>query len=215
MTVSPPTQEITPGTHVFVDCENVPQFEPAIIGVPGVSVTLFVGARQQKLEVPLVEKLLEHAATVSLVRVEVVGRNALDFALAWHLGRRCTQNPSASFRIVSADKGFDSLVSHLRSRGVAVWRHDRFADLPFLSATAVPGKKASAPAPAESPFDRAVAHLSRNASNRPKKQATLVSHFRSMLGKDATDAAAQALVEQLRTAGHLSIDAKNAVTYHL
>ena len=51
-----------PVNHVFVDFENVHEIDLSIIGSKAVSFMLLVGARQTKLDVELVARLLEHAA---------------------------------------------------------------------------------------------------------------------------------------------------------
>ncbi len=52
-------------------------------------------------------------------------------------------------------------------------------------------------------------------NNRPKKKITLVRQAKSLAGKEATDAMAEKLVEELRHAKFISIDEKGAVTYKI
>src|SRR5438105_2086506 len=85
--------------HVFVDFENVHEIDLAIIGSKAVSFTLLVGPRQTKLDVSLVEKLFEHAVSVELVRLTSAGRNALDFTLAYYVGRAVAADPTGFFHI--------------------------------------------------------------------------------------------------------------------
>jgi hypothetical protein len=92
--------------HVFVDFENVHEVDPALIGAKSVSLTFLLGARQTKLDAALVEKLMEHAASVQRVRLTTSGRNALDFALAYYVGRAVMTDPTSHFHIVSGDTGF-------------------------------------------------------------------------------------------------------------
>ena len=49
-----------PMNHVFVDFENVHEVDAALIGTKAVSFTLLLGARQTKLDVGLVEKMMKH-----------------------------------------------------------------------------------------------------------------------------------------------------------
>src|SRR5204863_1906936 len=104
-----------------------------------VSFTLLVGPRQTKLDVSLVEKLFEHAASVELVRLTSSGKNALDFTLAYYVGRAVAADPTGLFHIISGDAGYDPLIEHLRSRHISVRRHDSFATLTF----AFPAKPAT------------------------------------------------------------------------
>lgn len=195
--------------HVFVDFENVHDVDAAIIGTRAVSFTLLLGAKQTKLDAALVERLMEHAASVQMVRLTSSGKNAVDFALAYYLGRSVLADPTAYFHLISKDKGYDPLIEHLRSRHVQVRRHDDFKTLTF----AAPVKASSVPV--DDLFSRALEHLRKNLNNRPKRQKTLASSLLAFAGKTATAADISALIEKLRQAKHLSLDDKNAVTYHV
>ncbi len=174
-----------------------------------------MGAKQTKLDVGMVEKLMAHASSVQLIRLTTSGKNALDFALAYYVGRAVITDPTAYFHIVSRDKGFDPLIEHLKSRHIRARRHNDFSALTFSSPPkSTPAEpKATPPTPVDPLITLALERLRKALTNRPKKQKTLLSHLKSILGKDATEAEAAKLLEKLRKAGHLSIDAKDAVTY--
>ena len=203
-----PTPLPPPLNHVFVDFENVHEVDPALIGAKSVSLTLLLGARQTRLDAALIEKLMEHAASVQLVRLTTSGKNALDFALAYYVGRAVMADPTGSFHIVSKDTGFDPLIEHLRSRHIHAQRHGDFTTLVFSG----PAKPPSAPP--EDLMPRVLEHLSKHVNNRPKRKKTLVSHLLAFSGNAVTEADVVALVETLRKAGRLSIGEKDAVTYH-
>src|SRR6266705_1756357 len=118
-----------PVNYVFVDFENVHTVDLAVIGSQAVSFTLLVGPRQTKLDASLVEKLFEHAVSVQLVRLTSSGRNALDFTLAYYVGRAVAADPTGYFHIVSKDTGYDPLIEHLRNKHVRAHRHNDFATL--------------------------------------------------------------------------------------
>jgi hypothetical protein len=128
-----------PMNHVFVDFENVHQVDLTLIGAKSVSFTLMVGAKQTKLDSDLLEKLMAHSSSVKLVKLKSSGKNALDFALAYYLGRAALADPTGYFHVISKDGGFDPLVEHLRARHVHVYRHASCSDLTFNW----PGKKAA------------------------------------------------------------------------
>lgn len=232
---SHPTPEPKPPiNYVFVDYENVHDVNLSLIGSKTVHLTLLLGARQTKLDVDLVEKLMAHSSSVQLVRLESSGKNALDFALAFYVGRAAQADPNAYFHIVSKDTGFDPLIEHLRSRHINARRHADYTALTFSAAPklatsepAVPkpptpkpaaSKQAVAKPTAAEPNDllnRVLEHLRKNTTNRPKRKKTLGSHLAAFCGKSSTAAEVEALIENLRTAGHLKIGDKEAVTYHL
>lgn len=80
------TNVSSPMNHVFVDFENVHQVDLAVIGAKAVTLTILVGAKQTKLDADLVIKLIEHAASVQLIRLTASDKNAVDFALSYYLG---------------------------------------------------------------------------------------------------------------------------------
>jgi hypothetical protein len=209
MTANTATDHTRPMNHVFVDFENVHEVDLSVIGARSVSFTLLLGARQTKLDAVLVEKLMQHAASVQLIRLTSSGKNALDFALSYYVGRAVVADPTAYFNIVSKDTGFEPLIEHLRSRNIHARRHNDFTTLTF----SLPTKPSTAPS--EDLVARVLVHLGKNPTNRPKRKKTLVSHLRAFSGKMATEADVMDLVEKLRKAGHLSIDDKEAVTYHV
>ena len=203
-----PTHLSPPMNHVFVDFENVHEVDFAVLDTKSVSFTLLLGARQTKLDAALVEKLMEHAATVQLVRLTTSGKNALDFALAYYVGRAAMADPTGHFHIVSKDTGFDPLIEHLRSRHIRAYRHDDFTTLTFSGPAKLPS------APPEDLMTRVLEHLGKHVNSRPKRKKTLLSHLLAFSGNAVTETDIVALVERLRKAGRLSIGDKDAVTYH-
>lgn len=198
-----------PTNHIFVDFENVHTVDLSVIGSKSVRFTLLLGAKQKKLDVALVEKLMKHAESVQLVRLTTSGKNALDFALAYYVGRTTMADPTGSIHIVSKDQGFDPLIKHLRSRRIYAYRHDDFASLNFA-----PPKKKSSP-PSKEEMERVLTHLRKNNSNRPKRLKTLESHLFAFSGKNATEEAVARIIAKLQKAGHISLDEKDAVTYDI
>ena len=202
--------------YVLVDFENVHHVDPAIIGAKAVSLVILVGAKQKSLDAEMVVKLFEHAASVQLIRLTGSEKNAVDFALAYYLGRAVLSDPGAYFHIVSKDTGYDPLIAHLQSRHIRVRRHKDFSTLTFaMPAKAAPAVPNASKAGASEAMDLVLARLRKNSSARPKKEKTLLSHIKSMLGNGATDAEAASVLTELCTAGHVRIDDKAGLSYHL
>jgi hypothetical protein len=192
-----------------------------------VTFTLLVGARQMKLDISLVEKLFEHAASVQLVRLTSAGRNALDFTLAYHVGRAVAADPSGLFHIISKDAGFDPLIAHLRSRHIKAYRHNDFVPLTFAGSTrpSAPIPAATAkPKPQPKPKARSLLdereahvleHLGKVTTTRPRNEQKLLSYLVAHFGNKITETEASDLVRYLSQAGHLTIGERGVVTYHL
>ncbi|MDB6077927.1 MAG: hypothetical protein JWO82_1674, partial [Akkermansiaceae bacterium] len=193
--------------YVFVDFENVHELDLSIIGEKEVVFTLMVGACQKKLDVELVEKLLECSASVKLIRLTSQGKNALDFALSYYAGRASATDPAGYIHIVLGDAGFDPLIEHLRSKGIKARRHDSFADLTFC------GPPKGRDPVVDDPFERALAHFRKNITNRPKKKKTLLSHLTTQFANRLGESGISTLIDRLTGKGYLVIDQKEVVTY--
>lgn len=214
MTTSP--DFLPPPHHVFVDFENVHQIDTSILEYKAVCLTILLGSKQTKLDASLVENLMTHAASVKLIRLASTGKNALDFTLAYYIGRAVSSNPGGYFHIISKDSGFDPLVEHLRSRNIHAHRHQSFAFLNLSHPPKAAAEKAIADTEApDEPLSKVLDQLKKNNTNRPKKKKTLLSHLKSHLGKDASDTDAERVLKKLQNAGRVRIDGKDVVTYNL
>lgn len=107
--------------------------DATVLGGKHLEIHLFLGVQTKKLDVDVVEKLLEHAQAVQMIRSPKQGKNALDFVLAYHLGQAVLTDPKGYFHIVSKDAGFDALVDMLKSRNAKVKRHEDWTTLNFQS----------------------------------------------------------------------------------
>ncbi|MCC6880522.1 MAG: NYN domain-containing protein [Verrucomicrobiales bacterium] len=180
--------------HVFVDFENVHQVDLTLIGAKGVSFTLMVGVKQTKLDTDLVEKLMEHSASVRLVKLKSSGRNALDFALAYYLGRAVLVDPTAYFHLISKDGGFDPLIEHLRERHIHVRRHVSCAELTFTW----PGKTPPVGDSVAKPVARKVAKKAAAKKVAKKVATTKVAKEAVVKKGDPVDEWLERVVKNLR-----------------
>lgn len=220
-----------PTNHVFVDFENVHEIDLAVIADTAVAFTLLLGAKQKQLRVELVEELLRHASSVQLIRLQSSGKNALDFTLAYYVGRAVAADPAGSFHIVSKDKGFDPLIDHLRSRQISAQRHDDFSQLGLGRGATIVPTIVEAPPVAKMPVRRAVGrrmassrdrlmelivHLENYGSNRPSSKLKLVRDVVNFFAKEnLSEAEAKSLINQLRQRQLIAIDGKGVVTYSI
>lgn len=123
----------------LVDYENV---QPLAEELQGVDVArhrlkIFHGPGQNSLPIRLAAALLPIGSAVELIQCEKPGKDALDFHLAFHLGRLSVQHPQAHFVIVSRDrKGFAQLVEHGIKLGCKVTLVPSLLDIAALKSPA-------------------------------------------------------------------------------
>jgi hypothetical protein len=224
--------------HVFVDFENVPTVDLALIGTAVAKVTLLIGEKQRRLDLALVRQIHAHADKVALVEVGASGRNALDLVLAWHLGQTAERHPNDAYFIVSKDKDFDPLIAHLRNRSLEIQRVDTFSALPFLGGGVLRPKlpvrprvkatKASVTAakktepitnmvepriPADDRLARIIECLRHTPKARPVRKKTLLSYINSLHANHLSPTELDKLLRELQQREVIALDSRDRVTY--
>lgn len=124
--------------YIFVDHENVQPTDIKALDRADVRLWLFVGNRQTKLSAELAMQVQEMGARAKYVRISAVGANALDFHIAYHIGRLAAQDAEGHFHVISKDKGYDPLLAHLKAEGIVGLRSETIAALPMLGRTKKP-----------------------------------------------------------------------------
>lgn len=112
--------------YIFIDYENI-----ALRAIPDHSdikmVFIFAGEKQKDVSFDVAESMQKLGSKAKLVRMVGTGNNALDFHIAYYLGKYSEIDPKGTFRIVSKDKGFDPLVKHLVSKKIDCARIEALA----------------------------------------------------------------------------------------
>jgi hypothetical protein len=181
-------------TFLLLDFENVQPDDVATLGGGPFKIKVFLGAHQTKVPVSLVCALQAFGPDVEYIQMEGNGHNALDFHIAYYLGRLAVEHPKARFRILSRDAGFDPLIAHLRSQKVLCERLPTLADL-----RPVVAPKTGAPS------DRiatVVADLIKRRAARPRTLKTLSSTIHALFQKQLS---ADELGELLDTLMHRGV----------
>jgi hypothetical protein len=173
--------------YVLVDFENVqPESLDALNHEP-FKVIVFVGASQTRIAFDTVASIHRMAARAQYVQISGNGKNALDFHIAYYMGRIAAAEPDACFHVVSKDTGFDPLIQHLRSKGVHCRRAENVVAVTAMPSTATPGlgvqphpaappDRPAASIPAKSPCPTSPPVRSRSVS--PTPSAASPSHIR-------------------------------------
>ena len=118
-------------TYLLVDFENV-QPQVADLGLlrgDGFRVLIFHGVHQNKFDVAMYKALQPLGDKVELVQSDRQGPDVLDFHISFYLGRLVKghldqrgTSQSARFFVISKDRGFDSLIVHIRTLGFEAHR---------------------------------------------------------------------------------------------
>lgn len=99
--------------HLLIDFENVQPQNLNKLSSKDTHIWLFLGVSHRTLPIDLVESLLQFGDRVHMIRLQKMGKNALDFYLSYYLGQITAIDPNAMIGILSRDGGYDVLVEHI------------------------------------------------------------------------------------------------------
>jgi len=191
---------------LLVDFENVQPDNVGILNGRSFKIKVFVGANQAKIPFELARTLHAFGPDAEYVQIAGSGKNALDFHIAYYIGRLAAENPDASFYVISKDTGFDPLIKYLAAKGVSCQRSIAIPDI-F-------GSKLSSSKPVADNLDSIIANLVRRKTARPKTLKTLRGTLNQLYKNKLQDAELDELIEKLSKRGVVKvIDGK--VTYEL
>ena len=218
--------------YVLIDYENVQVKSLALLNGDHFHVRVFLGKNNTKLHSELAIAMQALGDRAQYVQLESSGANALDFHIAYYLGRLAATDPTGYFHIISKDTGFDPLIEHLKAQKLTASRSVAIEQMPCFElveeaptvvkgpaaqktvAVALPRKK-SLPTTASSLLPEHVElvlkDLLARKSARPKKMKTLLNTIHGRIGKSFPIAAAEAVREQLILRKHISVDGLKVV----
>ena len=213
-------------SYILVDFENVQPDSIGSLDAAAFSITFLVGAKQRNMEIDVVQALKQSGVPFDIQRIEGNGKNALDFHIAYYIGRLSTKSPDSVFHIISKDTGFDPLIRHLEKSKVVCHRWSAITDIPSpralhtktTSPPREPAKRQAKAAAKQKPkisghADEMIKNLEKRASAKPTRLKTLSgvikSHFRAI---SLTKAEIEAIIEELKKRNFIAVDGEK-VTY--
>ena len=186
---------------LLVDFENVQQVDLTRLD-DSYRVVIFMGSGQKSVPVALVASAQKLGSRLEWQSVEGNGRNALDFYIAFQLGRLIEKSPSFHCIVLSKDKGFDPLIQHLNKNGMRCKRVNSLLELEPKSATV------------EGPDYKRVFELlgKVDKKSRPRKRATLSQYISSMFQKNISQSDVNRIIDIL-FANKMISESNNTIAY--
>ncbi|MCB1615494.1 MAG: hypothetical protein KDI30_05720 [Pseudomonadales bacterium] len=108
--------------YILIDYENVQVKSLALLKDAHFQVRVFLGPKNSKLATEFVLAMKALGERGDFIVLDAGGANALDFHIAYYLGKLAELDSSAAFYVISKDKGFDPLIAHLNKNGIACER---------------------------------------------------------------------------------------------
>ncbi len=189
---------------VLIDSENVKPEYIERLKLDHFRVVVFVGANLNRLDFPIVNAVQALGSNGSYVKVNSHGRNALDFHIAYHIGKLAAAHPGACFHIISKDKGFDPLIKHLKDQKILCSRWTSVLEIPLGQSTG----KIPATQRAADFYEKRIAPGKARPATVKSLQSAILNHFHKLLsGEEVVE-----VLKAITAAGHVVVDGKK-VTY--
>lgn len=182
---------------VLVDFENIQPKNIGLLSGAPYKIKVFVGTNQGKIPLEMVRALQVLGPDAEYIQIEGSGRNALDFHIAYYLGRLATESPGAQLHVISKDKGFDPLIKYLNTQEIACQRWTSITDIPLAK---VPRAKSH-----RDGVDAVIENLEKRKTAKPRTLKKLQSTIKARLGEQMTDAEVDKIIDQLSDRGVIKI----------
>jgi hypothetical protein len=206
--------EILKKNYVLIDYENVQIKTLSPLYQEQFEVMIFLGINNTKLSTEFVLSKEKLGSRAKYIRLEKAGENALDFHIAFYLGKLVADDPSAFFHIISKDKGFDTLITHLKSIKILSSRSESIEQMPCFMDVAKAKQKLN-------PTDRlsangklAIKLLIGLKASKPRKLKALTSTLQAKLGRNIPIKTVENTIKELLTMKYLTLDGEKA-SYNL
>ncbi len=192
--------------YLLIDFENIQPRSLALLNGHSFKAIVFLGANQTKIPVELAKALQAFGENVEYLQVSGSGRNALDFHIAFTLGKLSSEDQGASYYILSKDTGFDPLIKHLKTQGIQVRRSKEIAGIPLLQVSN--GKSI------REKIDAVVHNLKTRGSSKPRKIGTLKNTINAIFSKSLRDSELTEIINALAQQGYITIEGES-ISYQL
>jgi len=107
---------------IFIDFENIQKIDTSKIDLK-TKVIVIVGLNQDKKAFEFTKELFLNITSIELIKVNGKGENALDFFIAFYLGKYFESIKESEIIIYSNDAGYDPLIKHLDEYGISIKRN--------------------------------------------------------------------------------------------
>jgi hypothetical protein len=185
---------------VLIDSENVKPEYIEKLKHEHFRVVVFVGANLKRLDFTIVNAIQSLGSNGSYVQISSNGPSALDFHIAYYIGKLSADYPDAYFHIISKDKGFDPLIKHLRDQKIFCSRWASVLEIPLLKLTdmAAPKQRAA------DFYEKRIASTKARPATLKSLGSAILSHFHKALSEEEV----AEVLEALTARGHVVINGK-------
>ena len=192
--------------YVLIDFENVQPSNLQLLKQHPFKVVVFVGENQMKIPFDLAAAMQDLGNAAQYIKITGTGKNALDFHIAYYIGELAAKDSGAYFHIISRDTGFDTLIKHLKLRGIKIQRERDLAEIPVV--------RISTATSSDDMVCAIVKNLAGRGQSRPRKVRTLANTINSLFTEKLSEHQLISIVKDLEQRKYIKLNNGN-VSYQL
>ena len=218
--------------YILVDYENIQNIDLSSIKDKNISIKMFIGSKQNNIPTDLVVKSQKLGDQIEWIQINGNGKNALDFHIAFELGKLVEKETKSFFHIISKDTGYDPLISYMKSQKIFCKRSE---DIVLVIAaiqeslqdilnhqsnpsvnqlSTVKNKELQLQNKQINQYDLVVKNLAAvNKIKRPKSEGSLKNQIKSLLGLKDLTPVVNKIYQQLISNKKISLDQSKKIIY--
>ena len=192
--------------YVLIDYENLQPNEFSLLDREPFKVKVFLGQNQKNVPSKLAAALQPLGKSAEYINITGNGSNALDFHIAYYMGRLAVEEPSTYFHIISKDQGFDPLIEHLRSKKICASRWTAITEIPLIKVLT-----------AKSPSEKVAlikVNLKQRGESKPGTRKTLIGTINSLFQSQLDEKEMEEMIKTLQSEGIIKLEGTK-VSYKL
>lgn len=209
--------------YVLIDFENVQPDNLDLLKNHSFKLVIFVGSNQKKISFDIVEIIQSFGNDAEYVKIDGNGQNALDFHIAFYIGKFSALESNAYFHIISKDTGFDPLIKHLETKKIKVKRQKDISEIPIIKNIKEVEKTVNSikkdieiPETTNKKIELVIKHLTgrKIGGGLPSTKKTLLNSLNSLFQKKLNEKELENLINEILKKKIISI-VENKVIYSL
>ena len=190
---------------MLIDFENVQPKNMTLLNGGPFKIKVFMGNSQSKIPLEMASALQIFGTDVEYIQIEGNGNNALDFHIAFYIGKLSIENPDSFFHIISKDHGFDPLIRHLKKLKILCQRSINITDIPLVK---ISNSKSSA-----EKVQAIIENLIKRGVSKPRTLKTLKSSIKALFVNKLDDSEFDTLFDMLLKTELVKIN-DGKISYH-
>jgi hypothetical protein len=185
---------------VLIDSENVQPDSIEKLKHDHFRVVVMVGANQKRIDIEVAKAVQALGSNGEYIQISGNGPNALDFHIAFYIGKYSSEYPDSYFHIISNDKGFDPLITHLKDKKIYCTRSTSVSEIPLVKSA----DKLSPKKRAEDFFEKRISQSQNRPATVKALESAIAGHFHKLLSPEEVSG----VVDALKMADHIAISGK-------